>query len=58
MVAILIMTGSPTTAASFVMAKNMHADSVLTSNAVLLSTILSAVSITFWLYPLRSFGLI
>lgn len=58
MVAILIMTGSPTTVASFVMAKNMHADSVLTSNAVLLSTILSSVSITFWLYLLRSFGLI
>lgn len=57
-IAILIMTGSPTTVASFVMAKNMHADGVLTSNAVLLSTILSSVSITFWLYLLRSFGLI
>lgn len=58
MIAILIMTGSPTTVASFVMAKNMHADGVLTSNAVVLSTILSSVSITFWLYLLRSFGLI
>lgn len=58
LIAILIMTGSPTTVASFVMAKSMHADGVLTSNAVLLSTILSSVSITFWLYLLRSFGLI
>lgn len=58
MIAILIMTGSPTTVASYVMAKYMHADGVLTSNAILLSTILSSVSITFWLYLLRSFGLI
>ena len=58
LIAILIMTGSPTTVASFVMAKSMHADGVLASNAVLLSTILSSVSITFWLYLLRSFGLI
>lgn len=58
MVAILIMVGSPTTVACYVMAKNMHADGVLTSNAILLSTLLSSVSITFWLYLLRSFGLI
>ena len=58
LIAILIMAGSPTTVASFVMAKSMHADGVLTSNAILLSTILSSVSITFWLYLLRSFGLI
>lgn len=58
MVAILIMAGSPTTVASFVMAKNMHADGVLTSNCILLSTLLSSVSITFWLYLLRTFALI
>ena len=58
MIAILIMVGSPTTVASFVMAKSMHADDVLTSNAVLLSTLLSSMSITLWLYLLRSFGLI
>lgn len=58
MVAILIMVGSPTTVASFVMAKNMHADGVLTSNTVLLSTVLSSVSITLWLYLLRCFGCI
>lgn len=56
MIAILIMTGSPTTVASFVMAKNMHADGVLTANAVLLSTMLSAVSITIWLYLMKTLG--
>lgn len=54
MIAILIMAGSPTTVASFVMAKNMGADGTLTANAVLLSNLLSAVSITFWLYLMRA----
>lgn len=58
MVAILLMVGSPTTVASFVMAKNMHADSVLTSNAIVLSTVLSSISITLWLYLLRCYTLI
>lgn len=58
LIAILIMTGSPTTVASFVMAKGMHGDCVLTSNAIVLSTILSSVSITLWLYLLRCFALI
>ncbi len=58
MVAILIMVGSPTTVSCYVMAKSMHGDGVLTSNAVMLSTLLSSVSITFWLFVLRSFGLI
>lgn len=35
-----------------------NAYSVLTSNAILLSTIASSVSITLWLYVLRSSGLI
>ena len=56
MIAVLIMAGSPTTVACFVMAKNMKADSVLTSNAVLLSTLLSALSITLWLYLMRLFS--
>lgn len=56
MIAILIMAGSPTAAASFVMANNMRADGTLTANAVLLSTLLSALSITFWLYLMKTFG--
>ncbi|MDO5544325.1 MAG: AEC family transporter [Eubacteriales bacterium] len=58
LIAVLIMTGSPTTVAAFVMAKKMHADSVLTSNAVILSTAASALSITLWVYVLRCFGLV
>lgn len=58
MVAILIMVGSPTTVACYVMARSMRADSVLTSNVVVLTTLLSSVSITLWLFLLRSFSLI
>lgn len=58
MVAILIMAGSPTTVACYVMARNMHADTVLTSNTIVLSTLFSSVTITFWLFILRTFGLL
>lgn len=58
MVAILIMVGSPTTVACYVMAKNMHNDGVLTSNVVVLATLLSSVSLTMWIFLLRTFALI
>lgn len=58
MVSILIMVGSPTTVSCYVMAKNMRGDGVLTSNTVVLATLFSSVSITLWLFVLRSFALI
>ena len=58
LVAILIMLGSPTTISSYIMAKNMGNDEVLTSNAIVLSTMLSSITMTGWIYLLRSFGLI
>lgn len=54
LVAILIMLGSATTVSSFVMARNMHHEGVLTSNAVAITTVLSSFTITFWIYLLRS----
>ena len=56
LIAILIMVGSPTTVASYVMAKNMGGDGVLTANVVLLSTLLSSVTITGWLYLMVNLG--
>lgn len=53
MVAILIMVGSPTTVACYVMAKAMKADTVLTSNVVVLTTLLSSATITLWIFLLR-----
>ncbi len=58
LVAILVMLGSPTTVTSYVMAKNMDNDGVLASNIVMLATLLSSVSVTFWVFLLRYFALI
>ena len=55
LVAILIMLGSATTVTCFVMAKNMGQAGILSSNVVMLTTLLSGFSITFWLYLLKIF---
>lgn len=58
LVAILVMLGSATTVSSFVMARSMGHEGVLSSAAVMLTTLLSAFTLTFWLWFLRSLGLI
>lgn len=58
LVAILVMLGSATTVSSFVMAKNMGHEGVLSSGVVMLTTLCSAFTLTGWLYILRSMGLI
>lgn len=58
MVAILIMAGSPTTVSTFVMAKSMGHDGVVSSSIVMLTTILSAFTLTLWLFILRTMGVI
>jgi len=58
LVAILIMLTSATTVSSFVMAKNMGHEGTLTGSVVMLTTLLSAFTVTFWLFVLRSGGLI
>lgn len=58
LVALLVMLGAPTTVSCYIMAQNMHHEGTLTSSVVVTTTFLSAVSMTFWLYLLRSFGLI
>ena len=58
LVAILIMLGSATTVSSYVMARNMGHEGVLTSGAVMLTTLFSAFTLTGWLYLLRTLGLV
>lgn len=58
LVAILIMLSSATTVSCFVMAKNMGHEGVLTSSVVMLTTMFSALTVTGWLYILKSFSLI
>ena len=56
--AILVMLGSATTVSSYVMARNMGHEGVLASSIVMLTTFFSGFTLTFWLYLLRSMGLI
>jgi hypothetical protein len=58
LVAILIMVASPSTATCYIMAKNMDNDGVLASSIIVLTTLLSSVTLTAWIYILRSMGLI
>ncbi len=58
MVAILIMLASPTTVSCYIMAKNMDNDDVLTSNVIVLTTLLSSITLTLWILVLKSLGCI
>lgn len=58
LVAILVMLGSPTTVSSYIMAKNMGHDGTLTANAVAITTLGCAVTLTLWLFILKSRGFI
>lgn len=57
-IALLVMLGSATTVSSFVMAKNMGHDGTLSSSIVMMTTFGCSFSLTFWLYVLKSFGII
>jgi predicted permease len=56
MVALLVMLGAPTTVSCYIMAKSMDNDEVLTSSIIVMTTLMSSVTLTFWIYLLKSFG--
>lgn len=58
MLALVIMLGSPTTPSCYIMAKNMNNDGVLTSGVIAATTLLSSVTLTFWIFLTKSLGLI
>lgn len=58
LVAILVMLGSATTVSCFVMAKNMGHEGVLSSSVVMLTTMFSAFTLTFWLWLLKTLAYI
>lgn len=58
LVAILIMLGSPTTVSCYIMAKNMGHEGTLTSSVVVATTFLSSVTLTAYLFLLRTMGYI
>lgn len=58
LVALIVMLGSPTTPSSYIMAKNMGHEGVLTSSTIVITTLLSALTLTFWIFIARYTGLI
>lgn len=58
LMAILIMLGSPSTVSCYIMAKNMNNDEVLSSSIIVMTTLLSSVTLTAWIFILRMGGLI
>ncbi len=58
LVAIIIMLGSPATATGFVMAQNMGNDADLSSSIIVLTTLLSSVTLTLFIFVCRAAGMI
>jgi predicted permease len=56
LIALVIMLGSPTTVSCYIMAKNMNNDDVLTSSIVVVTTLLSAFTLTLLIFILKSLG--
>ncbi|MCD8152747.1 MAG: AEC family transporter [Clostridiales bacterium] len=56
MVALAIMLAGPATPSCYIMAKNMHNDGVLTASIVVATTLLASVTLTAWIFILRSVG--
>ncbi|WP_418827576.1 AEC family transporter [Paratractidigestivibacter sp.] len=58
LVAVVMMLGLPSTVSGYVMARNMGYEGAVNSSVVMLTTLLSSVTITFWLWLLKSQGLV
>jgi predicted permease len=58
MLAILIMIASPATPSGYIMAKEMNNDAVLSSCIIVLSTLVSAFTLTAWIYLLKTLGVL
>lgn len=57
-IASLIMLGAPTTATSYVMSKSMNHEGTLSSSIIVLTTLMSAFTITFWIFVLKTMNYI
>lgn len=56
LVGLFVMLCAPTTVSCYVMARNLHHEGVLTSSVVVSTTLLSSVTLTAWIWLLRSLG--
>ena len=58
LVALLVLAGTPSAVSSYIMAQNMGNDAVLANGIVAVTTLLSAVTVTGWIFLLRTMALI
>lgn len=58
LVAIIVMLGSATTVASYVMAKNMGYEGFVSSEVIMITTLLSAFTLTVWFFIFKTLGAI
>ncbi len=58
LIALLILTGAPTTVSSYIMAKNMGNDAALASEIVVMTTLLSSITLTLIVFLLKTFSYI
>ena len=58
LMALLVMLGSPTTVSSYIMAKNTGNYGILTYSIIVLTTLLSSLTLTLWIFVLKSFGVL
>lgn len=54
----LIMLGAPTTATSYIMSRNMGHEGILSASIVVLTTLMSAFTITAWIFILKTMNYI
>ena len=58
LIAILIILGASSAISSFTMARNMGYSGIISSNTIMITTLLCGFSITFWIFLLRCLGFI
>ena len=58
LVALLVMTGTPSAVSSYIMAENMGNDGLLANGIVAVTTLFSALTVTGWVFLLRAMQLI
>lgn len=58
LIALLVMLGAPTTPSCYIMARNLGHDGVLTSGAVVATTLFSSITLTVALFILKSMGVV
>jgi hypothetical protein len=58
MIALVVMLAAPATPSCYIMAKNMNNDGTLTASIVVTTTLLSAFTLTGWIFILKCAGLL